>query len=74
MTRKGNRELAERLEERLRPRLVALLAELLEEERGADEQEVPRVPGITPEGYALAAATAARWLSGEGRKRGKKAG
>lgn len=73
MNRKSNRELAERLEERLRPRLVALLAELLDEERGA-EDEVPRVPGITPEGYALAAATAARWLSGEGRKRGKKAG
>lgn len=72
MNRKSNRELAERLEERLRPRLVALLAELLDEERGAEDDPVPRVPGITPEGYALAAATAARWQSGT--RRGRKAG
>lgn len=68
-----NRVMAERMAERLMPRLVALLEEALDEERGADDDPVPRVPGITQEGYELAAATAARWQSG-GRKRGRKAG
>lgn len=63
-----NRVLAEQLADRLRPRLVAMLEELLDEERGA-EDEPARVPGISPEGYARAAAHVARW-QGKARKAG----
>lgn len=52
----------------MRPRLVALLEEVLAEDRGA-EDEVPRVPGISQEGYQKALAMAARWQSGGGRKK-----
>ena len=66
----NNRVLAEQIVDRLRPRLVDLVAEVLDQERGADD-EPARVPGITPEGYARAAAHVARWQSrGKARKAG----
>lgn len=70
-----NRVLAERMAERIMPRLVALLESALDEELGGAQDAVPRVPGISQEGYELAAATAARWQSGGGRARkARKAG
>lgn len=66
--RKSNRELAENLADKLRPRLVALLQEALEEERGADDEVVPRVPGISQADYERALAAVQRW-SGGGRKK-----
>ena len=68
-----NRVLAEHLEEKLRPRLVDLLEGLLDAERGHDDEQPHRVPGITPEGYARAAAAVARWNGGS-RGKVRKAG
>lgn len=65
-----NRELAERLMDKLRPRIVDALVELLDAEQGVEDEQPHRVPGISPEGYARAAAAVARW-SGGGRKAGK---
>lgn len=68
-----NRVLAEQIVDRLRPRLVDLVAEVLDQERGADD-EPARVPGISPEGYARAAAHVARWQDGRSRGKARKAG
>lgn len=66
-----NRILAEQLADKLRPRLVNLFVELLDEELGSDD-EPARVPGITPEGYARAVAAVARWHTGSKKGKGKK--
>lgn len=48
-----NRELAARLVDALRPKLVDLIAELLDEERGVTEDDgpPPRLPGVSQEDY-----------------------
>ena len=72
-----NRILAERLVDKLRPRLVDLLADLLDDERGAEgaEEAMPhRLPGVSEESYQKAAAAVARWGSGRSRGKVRKAG
>jgi len=72
-----NRILAERLVDKLRPRLVDLLADLLDDERGAEgaEEAMPhRLPGVSEESYQKAAAAVARWGSSRSRGRSRKAG
>ena len=66
-----NRILAEQLVDKLRPRLVNHLVELLDEELGSDD-DPPRVLGITSEEYERALAMAARWNMGSGTRKGKK--
>lgn len=68
-----NRVLAEQLVDRLRPRLIDLLEEILDAERGPEEQP-HRVPGISQEGYERAAAAVARWGIGKSRGKVKRAG
>lgn len=71
-----NRILAEQLVDKLRPRLVDLVAELLDDERGADgaDDAMPhRLPGVSEESYRKAAAAVARWGSSRSRGRSRKA-
>lgn len=68
-----NRILAEQLADKLRPRLVNLLAELLDEELGADDAMPHRLPGVSEESYQKAAAAVARWGSSRSRGRSRKA-
>lgn len=72
-----SRVLAEQLVDRLRPKLIDLLADLLDDERGAEgaEEAMPhRLPGVSEESYQKAAAAVARWGSGRSRGRSRKAG
>lgn len=69
-----SRELAEQLVEKLRPRLIDLVAELLEESgagAGAADDAMPhRLPGVSEESYRKAADAVARWQSGgKGRRK-----
>lgn len=69
-----NRVLAEQLVERITPRLVALLVELLDEELGGQEEQPTRLPGVSPEGYERTLAMVQRWQTGGRARKGKKAG
>lgn len=71
-----NRERAERLVDALRPKLIDLVAELLDNERGADAppDEPARIDGISQEGYVRAQRTVARWQMAGKTKKVRKAG
>lgn len=68
-----HRARAELLVDRMRPKLIDLVAELLDEESGAgaaDGAMPHRLPGVSEESYRKAADAVARWQSGgKGRRK-----